>query len=322
MTTVFVHREGRTIRVERLEPEWLRAASGVVVWVDMIAPGPEEADLLRHTFGFHELAVEDALSELHYPKIESYDGYLYLILHGIDFQASQREFTTLDVDFFLGPTYVVTVRGAGSRTLEEMLRLCPRNDRILGEGAAAFLHRVVDSMIDHYQPEVDKVEERLDEIEQDVFSSPPADIIRRILDLKRNVASLRRVIIPQRDVVARLARREFAAIDVEIAYRFRDVHDHLVRLSDEALIFQDRITGILEAHMSNVSNRLNEVMKVLTVIATIFGPLTVMTGLFGMNVDVPWVHPDRTTVPFWLIIASMLGISGLMLLWFRKRGWW
>jgi magnesium transporter len=321
MIAVHVHRGGRTTRVERVEPGWLSPASGVIVWVDMVSPGPEGAGLLRETFHFHELAVEDALSALHYPKVESYDGYLYLILHGIDFQASQHEFTTDDTDFFLGPNYLVTVRGEGSRTLEGMLDLCLRNDRILGEGPTAFLHRIVDSMVDHYRPEVDKLEERLDDIEQEIFSRPPADIIRRILDLKRNVASLRRVIIPQRDVVARLARREFSAIDTEIAYRFRDVHDHLVRLSDEALIFQDRITGILEAHMSNVSNRLNEVMKVLTVIATIFMPLTVITSMFGMNVDFPWL-PGAKTVPFWVIFLSMLGISGLMLAWFRKRGWW
>ena len=168
-----------------------------------------------------------------------------------------------------------------------MRELCLRNDRILGEGPAALLHRIVDSMVDNYRPEVDTLEDRIDELEDRIFESPDRDTVRQILELKREIASLRRVLIPQRDVVGRLARREFALVDIEIAYRFRDVHDHLVRLTDETMMFQDRITSILEAHVSHVSNRLNEVMKVLTVVSTIFMPLTVLTGMFGMNVALP-----------------------------------
>jgi magnesium transporter len=141
-----------------------------------------------------------------------------------------------------------------------------------------------------------------------------------MLDLKRDVASLRRVVIPQRDVVGRLGRREFPLIENEIAYRFRDVYDQLVRMTDEALIFQDRITGLLEAHVSNVSNRLNEVMKVLTVIATIFMPLTVLTGAYGMNVALPH-FPGGQGVQFWWVLGIMLVASLGMLAWFRGRGW-
>src|SRR5262249_34818437 len=148
-----------------------------------------------------------------------------------------------------------------------------------------------------------------------VFERPNPQLVRKILEFKKDIASLRRVVLPQRDAVGRLARREFPFIDEQVAYRFRDVHDHLVRLSDEAMFFQDRITGILDAHLSAVSNQLNSVMKVLTIIATLFMPLTVLTGVYGMNVPLPHL-PGGESAQFWWIAAMMVGMSGGMLLYF------
>ena len=138
--------------------------------------------------------------------------------------------------------------------------------------------------MDNYRPEVDKLADRLDAMEKEVFQGPKQTIVKRILDYKRDIASLRRVVLPQRDAVGRLARREFSQISEGLSYRFRDVYDHLVRISDEAMYFQDRISSLLEAYLSNVSNQLNGIMKVLTVISTMFMPLTVLTGVYGMNV--------------------------------------
>jgi magnesium transporter len=319
MVTIFVYRHGETAEATAIDPAWLEPDSGATVWVDLAAPGAEEAALLASPFGFHELAIEDALSESHHPKIEAYDGYLYLILHGIDFSVAEHQFATHDTDFFLGPTYLVTVHAAGARSIPAMRDLVRRSGRVLGEGTPALLHRIVDAMIDHYRPEVEKLEDRIDSIEKEVFDGATQDIVRRMLDLKRDVTGLRRIVIPQRDVVGRLARREFGVIDNEIAYRFRDVYDQLVRMSDEALIFQDRITSLLEAHVSNVSNRLNEVMKVLTVIGTIFIPLTFLAGVYGMNFkhfpEIEWVWGYPV---FWgICLVTAVG----MLIWFRRREW-
>jgi magnesium transporter len=153
-----------------------------------------------------------------------------------------------------------------------------------------------------------------------VLERPKPQLARRILDLKRDVSSLRRVVNPQRDVVGRLARREFPFISETLSYRFRDVHDHLVRLSDEAMFFQDRITSLLDAHLSTVSNQLNQIMKILTVIATIFMPLTFITGLYGMNVDLPHFGLGPETF-FWVLLFIMLGITTGMLLAFRRKRW-
>jgi magnesium transporter len=303
-----------------VEPAWLEPGSTTAVWVDLNQPTPEEARILTEIFHFHELAVEDALAETHHPKIESYGEYLYLILHGIDFRAREHQFTTSDIDFFLGERYLVTVHPGVSRSVGRVGEICTRNARVLGEGPGALMYRIIDAMVDNYRPEVDALNDRLDAIEKEVFEHPNSKLARRILDFKRDISSLRRVVLPQRDAVGRLARREFPLISESLSYRFRDVHDHLVRLTDEAMFFQDRITSLLDAYLSTVSNQLNGVMKILTVIATIFMPLTFITGLYGMNVDLPHFGLG-STVFFWVLIGIMAFVSVGMLIYFRMRRW-
>ncbi len=321
MVNVYVHQDGETKCVERVERKWLDPASAVTLWVDMTAPTPEETKaILSDTFRFHQLAIEDATSEIHHPKVESYDGFLYLILHGIAFEARQHRFATRDVDFFLGRNYLVTIHDGHSRSIANMRHACDKHGRILSEGPAALMHRIVDAMVDHYRPEIEAFEKRMEVLEHEAVLGYREALVRRILQLKRDLSSLRRVVIPQRDAVGRLARREFPLVSDEIAYRFRDVYDHLVRLSDEAIMFQDRVTGILEAHLSTVSNRLNQIVKVLTVMSTIFLPLTVLTGLYGMNVPLPHL-PGGEAAQFWWIVGMMAGLAGAMLVFFRAKGW-
>lgn len=320
MLTIYRNQGGATACVDRVDPAWLKLGSGVWVWVDLSAPTAEEIRVLSDVFHFHELSVEDALSEIHHPKVESYGDYLYLILHGIDFREAEHCFRTQDVDFFVGEQFLVTVHPGISRTLTEMRGVCSRNHRALGEGPVALMHRIVDAMVDHYRPEIERLSERLDKLETEIFERPDARLAKQILDFKSDVSSLRRVVLPQRDAVARLARREFPMISEALSYRFRDVHDHLVRLVDEAMFFQDRVTSLLDAHLSQVSNQLNSVMKVLTTIATIFMPLTFIAGLWGMNVTLP-VLPGGEVAQFWWMTALMVALGLMMLGYFRYRRW-
>jgi magnesium transporter len=320
LLTIYRNTAGATDCVDRIDPAWLSPGSGVWIWVDLSDPTPDETRLLSDVFHFHELSIEDAVSEIHHPKVESYGEYLYVILHGIDFREAEHCFRTQDVDFFLGDQFLVTVHPGISRTIDEMRLVCARNSRALGEGPAALLHRIVDAMVDHYRPEVDRLEERLDALETEIFAHPNGRLAKEILKFKADVSSLRRVVLPQRDVVGRLARREFSIISESLAYRFRDVHDHLVRLVDEAMFFQDRVTSLLDAHLSQVSNQLNGVMKVLTIIATLFMPLTVLTGMYGMNVPLPHL-PGGDGAQFWWIAGMMVSLSIVMLAFFRSRRW-
>ncbi len=291
-----------------------------MAWVDLIAPTPEEARLLADVFHFHPLSVEDALSAIHHPKIETYDAYLYLILHGIDFRVEEHWFATRDVDFFLGRNYLVTVHDGHSRSIAALKVTCDRHDRVLGEGPVALMHRIVDSMVDNYRPEIEALEKQMNKLEDEAILGAREDLVRDILDLKRDLSSLRRVLVPQRDALGRLARREFTMITDEMAYRFRDVYDNLVRLSDEAALLADRVTGMLEAYLSSISNRLNQVMKVLTVMSTIFLPLTVLSGMWGMNVPLP-AFPGGPDAQFWWIAGCMAVVIVVMLAFFRRHRW-
>jgi magnesium transporter len=320
MVSVFAYRNGETMRAERVEPEWLGPKSGTMLWVDLAAAEPAAAkQILADIFHFHPLAVEDALSAVQFPKIEPYPGYLYIILHGIDVTHGGRHLATQDVDFFLGPTYLVTVHDGHSRSIENLRRMCEKHTHALAEGPVGLMHRIVDSMVDNYRPAVEEVEKRISQLEEQAFLGHD-NLVRQVLKLKRDLSNTRRVLIPQRDAIGRLARREFPQISDEMAFRFRDVYDHVVRLTEEAILFQDRVTGVLEVNLATVSNRLNQVMKVLTVMSTIFLPLTVLTGMWGMNVPLPH-FPGGDAMQFWWVSGMMLAMVVAMLAIFRRLGW-
>jgi magnesium transporter len=319
MTSAFVLRNGETQSTDRVDPQWIDPASGATVWVDISGPTDADGRLLADVFHVHPLAVEDALSKTQAPKIEPYPGYLYVVLHGIDFKEAKHQFATRDVDFFLGPNYLVTVHDGDSRTLSKLRDLCQHHAHLLAEGPVGLMHRIVDQMVDNYQPMMEQIEQQIDKLEEQAYQGQE-NLVRKVLRLKRDVAQMRRVLIPQRDAVGRLARREFPAITDEMSYRFRDVYDHVVRLTEEAMLFQDRVTGILEVNLSTVSYRLNQVMKILTVLSTIFMPLTLLTGMWGMNVPLPQM-PGGEAAQFWWITGAMATMTTAMLAFFRAKDW-
>ena len=158
MIKVYKYAAGSVECLDSVDPAWLAPDSGVTLWVDLDEPTPEEARVLYDVFHFHELSIEDALAEIHQPKIESYGDYLYLVLHGIDFSARQHKFRTKDVDFFLNPKYLVSVHHGLSRSVGRVADACSRNGQVLAEGTPALLHRIVDTMVDNYRPEVEKLD--------------------------------------------------------------------------------------------------------------------------------------------------------------------
>jgi magnesium transporter len=287
--------------------------------VDLSAPGDDEFALLIDVFHFHPLSIEDARSALQFPKVEQYPDYLYLVLHGVDSQKGVRGFSTRDVDFFLGRTFLVTVHDGTSRSIERLRVACSQYERLLSEVPVSLAHRIVDAMVDHYRPVAEVVEERIETLEQRALAGR-SQLVGHVMKVKRELAQMRRVLIPQRDAIGRLARREFPTISDEMAYRFRDVYDQLVRLTEEVILFQDRMTGVLEVNLASVSNRLNQIMKVLTVMSTIFLPLTVLTGMWGMNIELPHM-PGGPGAQFWWIGGIMIGVGLAMLAVFRWNKW-
>jgi magnesium transporter len=211
------------------------------------------------------------------------------------------------------------VHDGTSRSIERLRQACGQYEHLLNEGPVALTHRIVDSMVDNYRPIAEAVEERIETLEERALAGR-SQLVAQVMKIKRELAHMRRVLIPQRDAIGRLARREFPMISDEMAFRFRDVYDHVVRLTEEVILFQDRMTSILEVNLASVSNRLNQVMKVLTVMSTIFLPLTVLTGMWGMNIDLPHM-PGGAGAQFWWISGIMFAISLTMLVVFRLNKW-
>jgi magnesium transporter len=287
--------------------------------VDLSAADDAELALLNDVFHFHPLSIEDARSALQFPKVEQYPNYLYLVLHGIDSKDGARDVSTRDVDLFLGRNFLVTVHDGTSRSIERLRAACSQYERLLSEGPVALAHRIVDSMVDHYRPVTEALEERIEALEQRALAGR-TQLVGQVMKVKRELAQMRRILIPQRDAIGRLGRREFPMISDEMAFRFRDVYDHVVRLTEEVILFQDRMNGVLEVNLASVSNRLNQIMKVLTVMSTIFLPLTVLTGMWGMNIELPHL-PGGAGAQFWWITGIMFAVSGTMLVVFRLNKW-
>lgn len=295
-----------------------RLQSGECFWLDMLEPREDDLVLLRQTFGFHELAVEDSEHFDQRPKIEDYEDFVFLVFYG----PSPDEDGLVEVHCFYSERYLVTVRRDDSPTLDA-LRARFEQDRTLFPRAPRLLYEVLDRLVDDFFPVLDQLDNRLDLIEEHMFFSPKPEHLEDIFRMKSRLVRLRRIVAPQRDVLARLtgAGSELPGVTVEDERYFRDVYDHLVRLAEEIDGDRELANSAIDAYLSTASNRLNATTKQLTVIATIFLPLSFVTGFFGQNFGWMVEHVDS-----WQAFAvlglglEILAVIALLVL-FRVRGW-
>jgi len=299
-----------------------------LLWVDFQGELPEVCEpILRQTFDFHPLAVDDALQESHVPKVDDWGRYLYVVLHAILFDADeeQREhLDTLEMDLFLGENYVVTHHDHPIAALDRVWGTCQRDERHLTRGADHLAYRLADELVADYMPVVEEIEEAIDQIEDQVFGHPSPGTVEHIFALKRALLRLRRIVMPQREVLNKMARGDYPVLDAESRAFFRDVYDHLVRLNDINESMRDLLSGVMDTYLSVINNKMNEIMKTLAIIATLFMPLSFLTGFFGMN----FFQPIAASMKVWtseLALGITLAIVGLtpagMLYWAWRRGW-
>jgi magnesium transporter len=302
-------------------PELLKDQSALI-WVDMESPTHEDEQVLLDVFKFHPLTVEDCRENRHYPKIEEFPGYIYLIVHGVRADTSPDRFNTIELDAFLGGNYVITYHHDSFRSINDVKQLLRTSPVGCQRGPAFLMHQILDRIVDYYSPVLDDFDDRIDRLESEIFASkqPNNEILSQIMDLKRSVLRLRRISVKQMDVVLRMSRGEFLSlIPEEMRPFYRDIHDHLVRVTDLAESYRDLISGSLEAYLSVVSNRMNEIMKVLTIFSAIMLPLTFIAGVYGMNFDnMPELHSRYGYYATW---AIMLTVAVGMLIFFWRRGW-
>jgi len=296
-----------------------------LLWVDLSGEPPEACEpILLDTFGFHPLAVDDALSETHVPKVDDWGAYLYLVFQAIAFNhRNGGELETLELDAFLGPYYLVTYHEQPIAAVEGVWAGCQRDERHLKKGAAHLLYELTDHLVAGYMPVVEEIDEAIDHIENQVFNQPEPGVLEQIFGLKRAVLELRRTLSPQREVLNKLARDDYAVVDARDRVYFRDVYDHLVRLYDINEGLRDLIGGALDTYLSVINNHMNDVMKTLTVITTLFMPISFLAGFFGMNFFQPVTRLETWTgaPAFVLLLSATILLPTGMYLWMRRRGW-
>jgi magnesium transporter len=305
-----------------LLPTALRDAGGVV-WLDLHIRSDEDARVLDELFHFHPLTIEDAVSERLDPaKIDDHGGYIFIVTQSLSPYQPDKAIESAEVDFYLGPNYVVSTHREDVPSIEHFREQCRRNHLLLERGAGWVLHGLLDALVDEYLPIVDAVDEDLDEVEEEMIARPDTRLLQRVMLIKRNAMRLRRATTPQREIMNRLSRGEFPAlVHEDTRIYFRDIYDHLVRIEYLVEGLRDLADGALNTYLSVVSNRLNEVMKVLTAAATVFLPLTLVSGIYGMNFDENQFPPFDSAWGFGAVVAGMLFIAFSLLAYFRYRRW-
>jgi magnesium transporter len=303
-----------------------------VFWVDLENPSDaEEETLMVGLLDLHPLAIEDSQrgkdEDGHLPKVEDFGDYLFVIFNPVegsdngaanDF-AKGIEIRTSQLSAFLKKRVLVTHHYKPLRSITHASQLCGKNPMTLGRGPDYLFHLIIDDIVDNYTPLLDALDGAIDNLEDEVFQEPSQKTMQHILQLKKNIMTIRRVAMYQREMLSRLSRGEFELITQDEMIYYRNVYDHLVRMADVTDAYRDVVAGLLDAYLSVTSNKLSQVMKVLTIISTIFLPLSVITGFFGMNFEfLPGLHWEYGHTMATLI---MIVVAVGMLWWFRFKNW-
>jgi magnesium transporter len=292
-----------------------------ITWINIV--GIHEIALMEKIgghFGLHPLAQEDILNTDQRPKMDDYEDYLCVFLKRLSYNGEKRELKTEQISLVLGPTYVISFLESESGLFEAVReRLRKAKGRIRKVGADYLCYTLMDAVVDNYFVVLEKIGENIESLEEELLSEPSADTSNDIHHLKRELIFLRKSVWPLRDVINGLERGESDLFQDRTMVYLKDLYDHTVQIIDTVETFRDMVSGMIDVYLSSVSNRLNEVMKVLTIIATIFIPLTFLAGVYGMNfkympeLEWPWGYPL-----LWLV---MILTGAVMVLYFRKRKW-
>jgi magnesium transporter len=293
------------------------------LWVDMLDPTPEEYQLVfEQIFRFHPLAIEDATQDSHIPKVDDYGSYLFVVIHTVVLGGERMDLETREMDIFLGPNYLITSHDERRAAIDRCWQIDFHDKHGLARGPAYLLYELLDRQIDTYIPIIDEFEMRLEHLGDEIFrdgAGSSVQVLDQILTAKSSALRMHRILAPQRELIYRLATSDYAVIPSDLRIYFRDVHDHLVRLASLSEGMRDLAGSTIETHLALANNRMNEVIKLLTIISTIFIPLSFVAGVYGMNFKhMPELEWRFGYLFVWLIF---LAIGGGLLYLFWRRGW-
>jgi magnesium transporter len=299
-------------------PELL--AAGERLWIDAsgeTSPDPELSAFLIDVLKLHPLAVEDIIEDQELPKVEDYGDYLYIVALPPARPGSATKPAELDI--VVADRWVFTHHPSPSSVVDGVLRDLERHPRSVQRGPAFLAHALLDHLVDDYLPLMDSFDDQLEALESKVVTDPTREVLQELFRLKRELQQLRRTAVHQREILQRLARGEFERIPSDALPFFRDVFDHFARVADLADSYRELLSNDLDAYLSVVSNRMNEIMKTLTIVSTVLLPMTFLVGVYGMNFEhMPELHWRYGYLYFWGLLATVVGAT---LGWLRYRRW-
>jgi magnesium transporter len=320
--TVLIRAEhDRFVQAEASELRRMLDTPGVLVWVDLESPDPSEVAVLSDVFQFHPLTIDDCLNyRVDPPKADDYGDYLFLVTQGIDFSAQSNMVATTELNIYLGPSYVVSFHHRPLAAVEETRDRCSRGTSLPTRGADWLAHALLDALVDHVLPVVEAMDEEIAALEDEALGRPDTGLIERMTTLKRSTLRLRRLVAPQRDMVNRMSRGDFAhLVRDETHMYYRDIYDHLVRLEDMIEALRDLGDSVIATYLATVNNRMSEIMKALSLVGTIFLPLTLLASVFGTNFAP--TYEDWGWTGFLIMCTFMVVCIAGLTWWFRRRQW-
>ncbi len=316
---LYLPNEGVKVRDGVEDFDRLVMEKDAILWVDMSKPTDEESFVLTHDFHFHPLAIEDVISEKPRTKLDDYDRYLFLVFQIVDYVGREEGLKIGEIDLFLTDNALVTVHYDDHRIFDYLYHRAERDERLMARGVDFLFHAVIDTIVDNYNSTLDIIEYEVDQVEDDVLGEADEETLRSIFTLRRDIVELKRIVIPQREIVLLLSREHYPRISSRAAVYFSDIHDHLVRIEDLVTFHREILNSSLEIYYSSISTKTNEIIKVLTIFTVLFIPPTFLVGLWGMNFKYMPEYEWKYGYLFALLIM-LLTVLGLVVF-FRRKKW-
>jgi len=289
------------------------------VWIDIEHINPDDVAFLRDDLSIHAIAIDEVLTPRERPEMQSFENHVLLVLHAPSPNLEKGGMDTVEIDFLVGNNFVVTVRSGPIASVKDMQDRVRANPRIMTRGCDFLLYFMADAMVDDYLPVLNAIDRRVDAVQEAVAENPTTETFTDLMKIKADILEIRRATVPQLGVLRSLIRGHTDIIERELSVYFRSVCDHLQQVNGNLDTFREEVNSTIQLCLAVKSDQLNEVMKILTVIAVIMMPLTLITGVFGMNFDMPaWLEDAG----MWIVTSAVMAVLGVgLFLYFKRKQW-
>jgi magnesium transporter len=307
---------------ERTQPHIERLSHGGVEWIHIEQPGPLERAWLAEHYDFHPLDLEDVMSRNQRPKIDEYPDYLFIVLHFPVFDKQVGRLNSGELDLFVGPDFVITLPNQPLKPVEYLFERCRTSEEVreqyFSKGTGYLLYQIVDQCFDYCFPMLRKIGNKLEQLEEEIFSGRSEEIVRDISNVKQEIINFRKTIRPERTVLRDLERTKQRYMREDLEVYFDDIVDAAERIWDMLENYKEVVEALEDTNESVISHRVNDILRVLTAISVVVLPLTLIASIFGMNTWVPW---EQKMIGFFVIVGVMVAMLAGMIGYFRHRGW-